>query len=180
VNSSSDEKRQEAEVLHAEHHAGVFVPSLESCAEHTVADYLMLVDQIQARGFAAVSEMPEPADALRERERSDDKKIIEDALRLRDATAATYQVVPESVRVLDRLIGLLARKDRALDEIRAVVADLDDEASRNLDWALRRTSTLAHAIRGAAVAQQNAAQRLQRILSDLSEHQEGSGGSADE
>ena len=40
---------------------------------------------------------------------AEDRQIIADALRLRDATAATYQVLPESVRVLDRLIALAQR-----------------------------------------------------------------------
>ena len=34
---------QLAEVIHAEHHPGTFVPDLDSCPEHTRAEYEQLV-----------------------------------------------------------------------------------------------------------------------------------------
>lgn len=37
-----------ADVLHAEHHPGVFVPSLDSCPEHDRAEYERLAERLMA------------------------------------------------------------------------------------------------------------------------------------
>lgn len=42
----TDRLWQQAEVLHAEQHPGTFVPSLDSCAEHDVEDYLTLAREV--------------------------------------------------------------------------------------------------------------------------------------
>lgn len=41
-----DRLRQQAEVLHAEHHTGKFVPTLDSCTEHDTEDYLTLAHEV--------------------------------------------------------------------------------------------------------------------------------------
>ena len=40
---------REAEMLHAEHHPGTFVPTLDSCTEHERADYEARVEAMYAR-----------------------------------------------------------------------------------------------------------------------------------
>jgi hypothetical protein len=40
--------RERAEELHAEHHAGTFVPTLDSCPEHTRAEYEQFVADLLA------------------------------------------------------------------------------------------------------------------------------------
>jgi hypothetical protein len=39
---------EHAELLHAEHHSGTFVPTLDSCDEHTREEYEQLAAQVQA------------------------------------------------------------------------------------------------------------------------------------
>jgi putative protein kinase ArgK-like GTPase of G3E family len=83
----------------------------------------------------------------------------------KDATDLVESLTDALETEVQRLRVEVARKDRALDKIRALVED-----------ALRNRPLLDRA----RFSDKDALNDVQRILSDLSEHQEGSEASADE